>query len=1638
MANTDKNLVITPNIGSSTGDPTINFSGADASSGAQSLQARIYPTSNGTLAFEGSAGQLFSITNSLTGTLFSVNDVSGIPSIEVLDNGSVRLARYNGNVLIGNVVDNGVDKLQFGVGSSVSFNNVTGNTMTSLSGFAGNGSLLTNLNGSNVATGTIANARTTASSANGANLIVTRGAAGEFSAGAITATTFTGSGSGLTSIPNSATTASSANGANLIVARDASGNFVANRIDANISKANPQVFSTDGEFSVVQNVSSWTLSTSHPIIRWSFNTPYDDNTMISSGGNAAPTTQTSLVVSEVGGIIFGKSNTTPSTNSVLSTEWGRANSAGIFLTSGIVTSAGLNSLTGGVANNPGVWSTSSFDGTSTPFASISGGTGERAPAVSLTLWNTTASAKPTFSLSRSKSGTVGTFSKVSSGDVLGSVDFQGDDGTKFDASASLMTIVDGETANNIIPSAFTIRTVRPTGGIPVAGLHVSPYQSVSVGSTVIGSQVAGATATSSTVFTVAGNIRTNNASGTGQAVGMRVRSIVSPDVTVSGAHYETWFYSDDVVFTTTNFQHYNTAMVGKADRHTVTNLAGYNIGSGFHGGTNNYGFQSSLNAPPAGTTAASAISSLSVTSNVVTVTTSTNHGLTTGQIVTIATNTIAATSTVAGVEYTIVSVGDTNFTSIGAANTSSFVGNISGTTLTVTGVNSGYIRVGTTIFGSGITAGTQITAAGTGTGGPGTYTVNNSHTVSGVTFTGLTPGITFTATGAGTGTGTVRLQTDGSGITIANTGVATFTYSRTTANVSSVAVGGTVTPNRRYSLYFPGSADSYMAGRLGIGTETPAFPLDVTGTVRATTFSGAIVGDGSGLSNLNAANVATGTLSNARTTATSANTASAIVARGTAGEFSAGNITVKNIDSDVTIGANSSTSLLDVTYTIDNTESISALRSKFGIRSTIEASDKTAEAFDLDLYGVQGLINSNYQYSITGYGNLYGTQGRVNVYDNDGANNKIDSVHGTYGTVVVYGANSVINNVRGTTGAASINGAVANANIQNMAAAYLDLRPLGASTSNVTSTYFVYGVYGGGAATANVGNAYGIHIGSDINNYLGGSLKIGSAGGAPTGNTGSTIGLEVSEVDGATIRLTSTDTTGALDQMIGQIQFYGSDSDAPGAGVKAKIATYMTPAAGDGSYLTFSTSDGTTNDIERVRILSSGNVGIGTIGPTERLEVNGTVKATLFSGSGASLTSVPAGQLSGTIPSAVLGNSSLFIGTTSVALNRASADLAIAGITSITGRTGGSLTIESPAAATGSSQSITITTGNATQAAAVNSGGLNIYTGNVTDAAGTGAGFINIKPGTSGGGISFGSALNLSAGDVFTTGSSGGTATLAGGKNTVTSGTAIGGAVYVTGGAVSTVNAITKNTGSVYIDGGGSGASGAITYGSVFIGNQSNGVTYGTTHVTIGKSGTEVRLPGVGTSGFVKLSTNGALIQDTSTYAATNQTMFIGTTSVAINRASASLALTGITSIDGSAATFTSTTQNSQFNSIGVGTAGSGTAGEIRATNNITAYYSDERLKTNLGNIDNALDKVSQLNGFYHEANELAQSLGYEKIREVGVSAQEVQRVLPEVVAAAPISDEYLTVRYERIVPLLIEAIKELKAELDAIKREMK
>lgn len=91
----NKNILITPNTGAVSNRPNITFTGAN------NTPLNLFTQDSGTVVFEGTVGQLFSVADGLTGTIFSVNDVNGIPSIEVIDTGEVRLARLSGNVGIG-------------------------------------------------------------------------------------------------------------------------------------------------------------------------------------------------------------------------------------------------------------------------------------------------------------------------------------------------------------------------------------------------------------------------------------------------------------------------------------------------------------------------------------------------------------------------------------------------------------------------------------------------------------------------------------------------------------------------------------------------------------------------------------------------------------------------------------------------------------------------------------------------------------------------------------------------------------------------------------------------------------------------------------------------------------------------------------------------------------------------------------------------------------------------------------------------------------------------------------------------------------------------------------------------------------------------------------------------------------------------------------------------------------------------------------------------------------------------------------------------------------------------------------------------------------------------------------------------
>jgi hypothetical protein len=127
----------------------------------------------------------------------------------------------------------------------------------------------------------------------------------------------------------------------------------------------------------------------------------------------------------------------------------------------------------------------------------------------------------------------------------------------------------------------------------------------------------------------------------------------------------------------------------------------------------------------------------------------------------------------------------------------------------------------------------------------------------------------------------------------------------------------------------------------------------------------------------------------------------------------------------------------------------------------------------------------------------------------------------------------------------------------------------------------------------------------------------------------------------------------------------------------------------------------------------------------------------------------------------------------------------------------------------------------------------------------------------------------------------------------------------------------------------------------------------------------------------------------------------------------------------------------------------SGGDGSIIATGNITAYASDRRLKTNIIPISNAIDKLMQINGVEFDWVENIQDIGFipQQMHETGVIAQEIQAVIPDAVKTAPFNNnatdiagfdsDYLTVDKEKIIPLLIEAIKEQQAHINKLETKI-
>ena len=145
--------------------------------------------------------------------------------------------------------------------------------------------------------------------------------------------------------------------------------------------------------------------------------------------------------------------------------------------------------------------------------------------------------------------------------------------------------------------------------------------------------------------------------------------------------------------------------------------------------------------------------------------------------------------------------------------------------------------------------------------------------------------------------------------------------------------------------------------------------------------------------------------------------------------------------------------------------------------------------------------------------------------------------------------------------------------------------------------------------------------------------------------------------------------------------------------------------------------------------------------------------------------------------------------------------------------------------------------------------------------------------------------------------------------------------------------------------------------------------------------------------------------------------------------------VSGSSQITLSSTTGGGTSANVQFGSLGIGTAASGVSGEIRATADITAFYSsDIRLKENIQPIQNALEKVESISGNTYDWKEGYEELHSHKGNDIGVIAQEIEAILPQIVTNR--DNGYKAVQYEKIVPLLIEAIKELSEKIKRLENK--
>ena len=843
-----------------------------------------------------------------------------------------------------------------------------------------------------------------------------------------------------------------------------------------------------------------------------------------------------------------------------------------------------------------------------------------------------------------------------------------------------------------------------------------------------------------------------------------------------------------------------------------------------------------------------------------------------------------------------------------------------------------------------------------------TFFVTSGNTGAGRTYTCNTPGtITFGTTNitfaeistsqiysAGTGLNLSNLT-----FSIANTAVTANTYGNDGAvgqftvnaqgqitnaatvsvNASAISVG--TLANARTT------ADSANGASTIVSRDTNgSFAANVVTATTVNATSGNftnITGNAIALTAINASNITSGTLDNARTTGNTANSASTLVLRDSNGAFAAGNVTAANF-----IGAGTTITSINASNissgTIDNSRTTAASANG---ASTIVLRDAGGN-FSANT------ITANIAGDISGGTNINAsniTSGTIN-----NARTTASSANGA-STIVLRDVNGSFDaNVVNATNLSGGGTSITSINASNLSTGTVPVARVSGSYTGITGV----GTVTAGTWQGNViATTYG---GTNLSSFTANGVVYASSTTAlATGSgfvyDGTNVGIGVTPSAWSVfkaVQILNTSFAASPNNNIlyqfgntfydGAFKYIATDTAAQYRINDGGAHTWLTAASG--------TAGTTATFTERMRITSAGDVGIGTTSPAERLDVQGTadIKARVYT--------------TGTNVSTHAG----------LILKTGSYEYIMQNLTTTAGSAGAlrfyDITANAERMRITSGGSVGIGTSNPVTKLAVSNGGANGF---------------EVAPDSDSGNETKINSYNRSTA-AFTS-----MATDALQHRWLTSGTE-----------------------RMRID----------SSGNVGIGTASPG-SYG--------GYTTLALNNASSGGLIDFLTAGSRLN----------TIFGDSSGLTFYTLS-TIPLKFVTN----------NAERARVNSDGgfsVGTTSSPGAGAIYATGNITAFFSDQRLKTVSGKIENALDKVKSLSGVYYTMNDVAKANGYDSDEtQVGVLAQEVEAVLPEIVKAAPFDldengnsksgENYKTVQYEKLVPLLIEAIKELKAEVDALK----